>query len=767
MSIQTPLSQGTASADSSVPYYDEQNSVYRQTTVQALATLLQGLLTAGGNLITQYAAPSATGFTVAIAPPTLGASVMLLMTPAGAYAAGTITLPLKAECKQDQEILVFTTQAVTALTVSGNGATVRGAPAALGANGSFRLRYDVPGQAWNRISGGGAADDLTSQQVVEIQQVMSGSTATITLNGSNKVATVVKNGRTYNWADPDSTHETITSPNGSGIADSVVTITKDGSGRALEITGNFELAGGGTSPSPADAFTLSGPTTGTTGSPATFTVTPNGPLSASTVVTLAASNSGALSVPTLTFASGATAEQTFTVTRATDGTSSVSITNDGGLTNAGTPIVFVSSSAALQLTGINWTPNRDGSGNVLQSDFEQLPVATGWLEVQGADAMMFGQVETPYYTPAVSGDGYTEILTTWSGMALNRTAKLGYVWRSGGHGGTNNASNALYQLDFNKLTWSRPLNRTLLADQQSWNAGSNVLTTANQSSVEDCPQLDGRPSAVHTYDGIIWLPPGVPGAGSVNGGLTTANWCRTVLNLDDFSNTTLWWMAPNLAPIQDWSYACAFRDGNAIYSPRNSAYVARFDLAATQSTTYSASSVGSLNYTYATNSGTFFERGQRAYCDMPERRECVAISGKTGEQAVRMRYGAALDAGSTNWVSYNDVITLTSVNGTDHLDLDAANFAGSSGAKFQGAGIDYDHATGTIWMQSNGVGESLYRITGISTNTWTVYKVPTSAATRTSINGTFGRFRVIYHGSVLMAYRVSGVSHPLQAMRLA
>ena len=44
------------------------------------------------------------------------------------------------------------TQAVTTLTVSANGATaVNGAPAALTANGFFRLRFDGIFQSWYRI----------------------------------------------------------------------------------------------------------------------------------------------------------------------------------------------------------------------------------------------------------------------------------------------------------------------------------------------------------------------------------------------------------------------------------------------------------------------------------------------------------------------------------------------------------------------------------------------------------------------------------------
>lgn len=145
------LNQGTPSAASQIPFYDAQNGQDRRMSVDQLATVLQTELTPAGGLITQYAAPNATGFNVAIAPPTDGASMYLLLTPAGAYAAGTVTLPAQALCIDGQELLVSCTQAVTALTVAGNGSTVNGAPANLAANGFFRLRFDGVFKAWYRV----------------------------------------------------------------------------------------------------------------------------------------------------------------------------------------------------------------------------------------------------------------------------------------------------------------------------------------------------------------------------------------------------------------------------------------------------------------------------------------------------------------------------------------------------------------------------------------------------------------------------------------
>lgn len=101
---------------------------------------------------TQYYAPSATAFSVTIAPTTAGDSVHLILTPAAGYADGTIVLPAVADVVDGQEVLVNCTQSVAALVVSGNGAVaVTGEPTALSANDFFRLKYDAVLQTWYRI----------------------------------------------------------------------------------------------------------------------------------------------------------------------------------------------------------------------------------------------------------------------------------------------------------------------------------------------------------------------------------------------------------------------------------------------------------------------------------------------------------------------------------------------------------------------------------------------------------------------------------------
>lgn len=98
-----------------------------------------------GELVTQYAAPSATGFSVTVSEP----DTWLILTPQAGYAAGTLVLPNGEDRKK---VLVNCTQSVTALTITpATGETVAGAPTGLSANDFFRLRFDGVVKSWYRV----------------------------------------------------------------------------------------------------------------------------------------------------------------------------------------------------------------------------------------------------------------------------------------------------------------------------------------------------------------------------------------------------------------------------------------------------------------------------------------------------------------------------------------------------------------------------------------------------------------------------------------
>ena len=139
----------TLTAGDLFPVYSSTNGDARKSAASVLLAYIQDNLTFPNVLITQYSAPAATGFSVQITDSSV--STHLILTPAAGYAAGTLVLPALANCIDTQEVLVNTTQAVTTLTINGNGSTVTGAPSTLAANAYFRLKFDEVMSTWYRI----------------------------------------------------------------------------------------------------------------------------------------------------------------------------------------------------------------------------------------------------------------------------------------------------------------------------------------------------------------------------------------------------------------------------------------------------------------------------------------------------------------------------------------------------------------------------------------------------------------------------------------
>ena len=122
---------------------------YRSGTLNLLVDFMQANLTFESAFASQYSSPL-TGATVQV---TDGSSnVHLMLSPAGTLAALTISLPAVANLVDKQEVLVTSTQALTSLTISANGASnVFGAPTTLSAGGFFRFKYDSNQSNWNRV----------------------------------------------------------------------------------------------------------------------------------------------------------------------------------------------------------------------------------------------------------------------------------------------------------------------------------------------------------------------------------------------------------------------------------------------------------------------------------------------------------------------------------------------------------------------------------------------------------------------------------------
>lgn len=136
-----------------VPIYASSNGDARKAAMSVLLAYMQSNLSfseSGISYTTQYAAPSATAFSVQITDDS--SNTHLILTPVAGYAAGTIVLPAVGNLVDKQEVLVNCTQAVTTLTIDGNGAVaVTGEPSGLAANDFFRLKYDITVQTWYRV----------------------------------------------------------------------------------------------------------------------------------------------------------------------------------------------------------------------------------------------------------------------------------------------------------------------------------------------------------------------------------------------------------------------------------------------------------------------------------------------------------------------------------------------------------------------------------------------------------------------------------------
>jgi len=150
MSTIQQLSTDTApSLSDLIPIWSTGNGDSRKISLTTLQSLLVPTVTSSEK-ITQYSSPTVTAFSVQVTDSSR--SVWLILSPTAVFANGTIILPALASIVDKQEITVFTTQAVTALTVNTNGATALGIPSALSQNGYFTIKFDAVMSIWYRIS---------------------------------------------------------------------------------------------------------------------------------------------------------------------------------------------------------------------------------------------------------------------------------------------------------------------------------------------------------------------------------------------------------------------------------------------------------------------------------------------------------------------------------------------------------------------------------------------------------------------------------------
>lgn len=135
---------GSISNGDLMALYSTDNGDSRKVSMSVLKDFFSTSET--GDII-QYSAPSSTGFTTTIQD--TDNNVWLILTPTTTMATGTIVLPTSPI--DNQEVLINSTNEVTALTVNGGDYTITGEPSTLVANGFFKLKFNVIVGTWYRI----------------------------------------------------------------------------------------------------------------------------------------------------------------------------------------------------------------------------------------------------------------------------------------------------------------------------------------------------------------------------------------------------------------------------------------------------------------------------------------------------------------------------------------------------------------------------------------------------------------------------------------
>lgn len=122
---------------------------YRGAPASAVIAYIQSLI-GQVTFVTQNVVVASSGYNVNVTDN--GANIWLIIRPAAAYAAMTITLPALANAVDGQEIMVFCTRQITTLTVDGNGAVdVLGEPSSIAAEDHFKFRFDSSSNTWYRV----------------------------------------------------------------------------------------------------------------------------------------------------------------------------------------------------------------------------------------------------------------------------------------------------------------------------------------------------------------------------------------------------------------------------------------------------------------------------------------------------------------------------------------------------------------------------------------------------------------------------------------
>lgn len=139
----------SVSAGDLLAVWSTNNGDTRRVAISALLAYFQ----------TQFASPTmatnlyvpTTGFSITVPTP-VSQQQWILLQPAAVLATGTIVFPLNTGVPDGTEILITSTQTITALTLTPNGATtISGTITTLAGGGKARFRFYQPTNSWYAI----------------------------------------------------------------------------------------------------------------------------------------------------------------------------------------------------------------------------------------------------------------------------------------------------------------------------------------------------------------------------------------------------------------------------------------------------------------------------------------------------------------------------------------------------------------------------------------------------------------------------------------
>lgn len=139
----------TISSGDQLPVYSPNNGDARRTSVGSLLTFFQQSFASPTVAVNLFVPGS--GFNITVPTPVAQQQWMLLQ-PASILATGTITFPLNTGVPDGTEILISSTQTITAFAIALNGATaIFGNPSTLIGGAALRFRFYLATNSWYNI----------------------------------------------------------------------------------------------------------------------------------------------------------------------------------------------------------------------------------------------------------------------------------------------------------------------------------------------------------------------------------------------------------------------------------------------------------------------------------------------------------------------------------------------------------------------------------------------------------------------------------------